>query len=268
MVVPRVPGTWRCVRPPRTLLRRGWLSCVGAKAMLCGVALATVVLSIVHVGLAQSTATGWVDRVVVRFWAPELGGVDAPSYIFERELAFEARLVALADRQFVPTEQEPFTQAHVREALERHVAEAILESLRVTPTPTASDISERVRAAEASLSSELGGATVLGQVAHVEGLEQREVYRFLQRRARASLYIDRMVAPMLSPSEAELQALHASGRTPFSRQSYAVAATALRRWYIARNLRHAVQTYYNGARARIKLTVVGANQSGLPLSAN
>jgi hypothetical protein len=223
-------------------------------------------MAVSSVSSAQNS--GSVDRVVVRFWAPELGGVDVPSYIFERELSFEARLVALSDRQFVPTEVELYTQAHVREALERHVAEAILESLRVTPAPTTDEIAERVRAAEANLSSELGGATVLGQVAQLEGLEQREIYRFLQRRARASLYIDRMVAPMLSPSEAELSALHASGRTPFSRQSYSVAASALRRWYIARNLRHAVQTYYNGARARIQLTVVGADQAGLPLRTN
>jgi hypothetical protein len=213
--------------------------------------------------MAQEAAR-WVDRVVVRFWAPELGGVDAPSYIFERELSFEARLEALSDRQFVPTEQEPYTASHVRAALERHVAEAILESLRVTPALSRSEIAERVRAAEASLGAELGGATVLRQVALKEGLEQREIYRFLQRRARASLYLDRMVAPMLSPSEAELQALHASGRTPFSRQSYGVAASAVRRWYIARNLRHAVQTYYNGARARIQLTVVGHGIAGLP----
>lgn len=227
-------------------------------------ALGCAFLSLVAWGAHAEPVPSPVDRVVVRFWAPELGGVDAPSYIFERELAFEARLEALTDRQFVPTAQEPFNQGHVREALERHVAEAILESLRVTPPPTTSEIAERVRAAEASVSAELGGATVLGQVARAEGLEQREVYRFLQRRARASLYIDRMVAPMLAPSEAELQALHASGRTPFSRQSYSLAASGLRRWYIARNLRHAAQTYYNGARARIRLSVVGAAASGLP----
>lgn len=228
----------------------------------------TAALGVSGESSGQENAPAVVDRVVVRFWAPELGGVDAPSYIFERELSFEARLEAIADRQFVPTEQEPYTQAHVREALERHVAEAILESLRVTPAPTTSEIAERVRAAEASLTTELGGATVLGRVAQLEGLEQREIYRFLQRRARAALYLDRMVAPMLSPSEAELSALHASGRTPFSRQSYAVAASELRRWFIARNLRHAVQAYYNGARARIQLSIVGATDGGLPARTN
>jgi hypothetical protein len=197
-----------------------------------------------------------VDRVVVRFTAPELGGVNSPSFIFERELAFEARLEALSDSRFTPTETEPYLSVHVRAALERHVAEAILESLRMTPPPSVDDIEMRAAAAEASLAIEVRGATLIGQAARLEGLEQREVYRLLQRRARASLYLDRMVAPMLSPSEAELQALHNSGRTPFSRASYDEVAAEMRRWYVSRALRQAVQSYYDGARSRIALTVL------------
>ncbi len=207
-------------------------------------------------GAAAPTATTAVDRVVVRFTAPELGGVNAPSFIFERELAFEARLEALADSRFVPTETEPYLAVHVRAALERHVAEAILESLRMTPPPTLAEIEARVAAAEASLAIEVRGATLIGQAARKEGLEQREVYRLLQRRARASLYLDRMVAPMLSPSEAELQALHNGGRTPFSRAPYDEVAVDMRRWYVSRALRQAVQAYYDGARSRITLVVL------------
>lgn len=197
-----------------------------------------------------------VDRVVVRFTAPELGGVNSPSFIFERELAFEARLEALSDPRFTPTETEPYLAVHVRAALERHVAEAILESLRMTPPPTIAEIEARVAAAEVSLALEVRGAALIGQAARTEGLEQREVYRMLQRRARASLYLDRMVAPMLSPSEAELQALHNSGRTPFSRSPYNEIAVEMRRWYVSRALRQAVQSYYDGARSRITLTVL------------
>lgn len=197
-----------------------------------------------------------VDRVFVRFTAPELGGVNAPSFIFERELAFEARLEALSDPRFIPTDAEPYLAVHVRAALERHVAEAILESLRMTPPPTLAEIEARAMAAEASLALEVRGATLIGQAARLEGLEQREVYRLLQRRARASLYLDRMVAPMLSPSEAELQALHNGGRTPFSRAPYNEVAAEMRRWYVSRALRQAVQSYYDGARSRITLTVL------------
>ena len=38
-----------------------------------------------------------LDRVAVRFTAPETGGIAKPQFIFERELAFEARLEALTD---------------------------------------------------------------------------------------------------------------------------------------------------------------------------
>jgi hypothetical protein len=203
-----------------------------------------------------SRASIGVDRVVVRFTAPELGGVSAPSFILERELAFEARLEALADPRFSPTDSEPYLPVHVRAALERHIAEAILESLRMTPPPTQEEIEVRAVAAEASLAIEVRGATLLGQAAREEGLEQREVYRLLQRRARASLYLDRMVAPMLSPSEAELQSLHNSGRTPFSRVTFNEVAADMRRWYVSRALRQAVQAYYDGARSRITLTVL------------
>lgn len=205
-------------------------------------------------GSERSTLT--VDRVVVRFTAPELGGVNAPSFIFERELAFEARLEALSDPRFAATDTEPYLPVHVRAALERHVAEAILESLRMTPPPTQEEIEARAAAAEASLAVDVRGGTLLGQAARAEGLEQREVYRMLQRRARASLYLDRMVAPMLSPSEAELQSLHNSGRTPFSRVGYNEVAVDMRRWYVSRALRQAVQAYYDGARSRITLTVL------------
>ena len=39
-----------------------------------------------------------IDRVVVRFFAPETGGSAQPRFVTERTLAFEARLEAMADR--------------------------------------------------------------------------------------------------------------------------------------------------------------------------
>ena len=46
---------------------------------------------------AAGNATTLVDRAVVRFDAPETGGIAHPRFVFERELAFEARLEALGD---------------------------------------------------------------------------------------------------------------------------------------------------------------------------
>jgi hypothetical protein len=197
-----------------------------------------------------------VDRAVVRFTAPETGGVGSPRFVFERELAFEARLEALADDSFTQTAELPFLDTHVRAALERHVAETILETLEVTPQPTPEDIQRRVNGAQAALAQRVGGSEALEAAARAEGLGQTEVFRILQRQARASLYLDRMVAPMLRPSDAELRALHQSGRSPFTRQPFEEIVVPLRRWYVSRRLSAALVDYYEGARSRLSLSVL------------
>lgn len=197
-----------------------------------------------------------IDRVVVRFTAPEIGGVQRPRFIFERMLAFEARLEALSDQSFQPTPQRPYRDVHLRSAMERHVAETILESLQVLPSPSAETIEARVLATRMSMSVGAGGAQAISAAARAEGLEPREVLRVVQRKARASLYLDRMVAPMLAPSDSELRTLHQSGRTPFSRDAYDAVEAELRRWYVSRRLREAVIAYFEGARSRVVLEIV------------
>jgi hypothetical protein len=197
-----------------------------------------------------------MDRVVVRFVAPETGGVLSPRFILERELSFEARLEALADDAFVPSVDLPYLDEHVRAAMERHIAETILETLEVTPQPTQQDIQRRVNGAQAALAQRVGSIESLEAAARAEGLAQSEVFRILQRQARASLYLDRMVAPMLRPSEAELRALHQSGRTPFTRQRFDEISVPLRRWYVSRRLSAALLEYYEGARSRLSVAVM------------
>src|SRR5690606_6112826 len=76
-----------------------------------------------------------VDRTVVRFTAPETGGVAAPRFVLERVLAFEARLEALMDPAHRGDRARPYTETHVRVALERHIAESLLSSLSIEPAP-------------------------------------------------------------------------------------------------------------------------------------
>jgi hypothetical protein len=97
-------------------------------------ALLLVAFSWAPPALAQPSSPVLVDRAVVRFIAPETGGTRSPRFVFERVLAFEARLEALAD----PDRQqgtEAFRERHVRAALERHIAETLLASLRIEPEP-------------------------------------------------------------------------------------------------------------------------------------
>jgi len=205
---------------------------------------------------AETTAPRVVllDRVAVRWHAPETGGVEKPQFIFERELAFEARIAALADPD---VDAAPYADRHIRAALERHIAETLLSNLPVLPAPTAPEVASRAESARAVLEQRVRGRDKLIAAAKAEGIGSDEIDAMLRRQARASLYLDRMVAPMLEPSEPELRALLATpGATPFSGQPYDKVALALSRWVVAQRLGEAIATYYQTARSRVVVTLV------------
>src|SRR5207244_4033515 len=106
----------------------------------------------------------------------------------------------------------PYRPRHVRAALERHVAETVLESLSVTPEPTKEEVAQRIEQARLSVLERVGGLLPLTLAARAEGIGESEVLRFLRREALASLYLDRMVAPMLDPTDAELRSVHRTQR--------------------------------------------------------
>ena len=83
-----------------------------------------------------------------------------------------------------------------------------------------------------------------------------ELDAIVRRDARASLYLDRMVAPMLEPSEAELREVHRAATNPFRGQRFDDVATALRRWYIGERLDAALSAFYQNARGRIHIVVL------------
>jgi hypothetical protein len=196
-----------------------------------------------------------IDRAVVRIDAPETGGGARPRFVFGRELAFEARLEALGD-----TDRgqggSPYLDRHVRAALERHIAEELLSNLAMDPEPRADEIVRRAEAARAVLGQRVGGAEQLARAAQAEGLDPSEVDLLVMREARASLYLDRMVAPMLEPSEAELREVHRSTTNPFRDQRFEDAVGALRKWYVGERLEAALGAFYQNARGRVHIVVI------------
>jgi hypothetical protein len=194
-----------------------------------------------------------LDRVVVRWSAPETGGPATPQFIFERELAFEARLEALADPE---PDFGPYRDRHLRAALDRHIAETLLATLPVLPVPTPREVGQRAEAARAILEQRVHGRDRLIAAANAEGIVADELDAMLRRQARASLYLDRMVAPMLEPNRAELRDMHRAGATPFKDKPFEEAAAAISRWYVGLRLNQAVETYYLNARARVSITVM------------
>jgi len=194
-----------------------------------------------------------VDRTVVRFTAPETGGNASPRFIFERVLAFEARLEALADPGHRSAELVPYSELHVRAAMERHIAETLLASLSIDPKPSVSTIEAQMNLAQAMLVHQVG-ADRLRAAAASEGIDTQELRRLFRRRALASLYLHHMVAPMLTPRDAELRELHQ--KTPFASQPFEKVRGELQRLYVGRALGEAVSAFYQNARSRLNVTIL------------
>lgn len=194
-----------------------------------------------------------VDRIVVRWYAPETGGIAKPQFVLARELAFEARLEALADPD---PDGASYRDRHVRAALDRHIAEVLLASLPVRPEPTPDEIATRAQGAWAMQEQRVGGREALLAAAIAEGIDLEELNAMLRRQAKASLYLDRMIAPMLEPNEPELLALHRTGATPFSGKPFDEVKEKLKRWYVGARLSQALDAYFQNARQRVTIIAI------------
>ena len=117
--------------------------------------------------------------------------------------------------------------------------------------PSDAVVADQIRAAQDMVWETCGGRGRVQAAASAEGLSSLEQRAFYRRRALASLYLHRMVAPMLEPSPLELRRAHRLGEGPLSDEPFDVAEPLLRRWYVDRNLRIAVSNYYQNARSRL-----------------
>lgn len=195
-----------------------------------------------------------LDRVVVRFYAPETGGVEHPRFIYERRLAFEARVEALADQD--RGSDDAYRERHVNAALERHISEVLLASLRIEPEPTEAIMARQVELARKLMADRVGGEDALSAAEHAEGISSAELSGILRRQARASLYLDRMVAPMLRPSDAELEAIQRSAPVALQNEPFVRVRALLLRWYVSRRLGSAMSSFFQEARSRVTVTLL------------
>lgn len=206
-------------------------------------------------GPAAAGAPVEIDRVAVRFDSSETGSIASPRFVFARELAFEARLESLADPE--RSIGSPFGERHVRKAVERHVAESLLASLPMDPPPTAPELDRRRAIARASLEQRVGGREALASAADAEGVADDEVGALVDREARASLYLDRMVAPMLEPSDAELRERFRVGAPACRGREFDACVGDLRRAEVSDRLSSALAVFFQNARSRVHVTIVG-----------
>jgi hypothetical protein len=222
-----------------------------------------IVLAVSSVAIAAPVQ---IDRVVYVFEAPETGGASAPRSVFERELALEARIEAMALGEPLADERGPYAERFVRAALDRHVATELLASLPVERSKTLSrhpcdgaggdadeaDLQRRMKLARALLGARMRGAERLDAAADAEKVGEEEIARIVRREALASRYLDMMVAPMLAPSDGELRDILHATPTPFRGRTFDEVRCDLRRWVLTQRIGAALSAFLQSSRTRVR----------------
>jgi hypothetical protein len=206
-------------------------------------------------GAPASADRAILDRVAVRFYAPETGGSSRPRFITERTLSFEARLLAMSEQGFGA--QAPPEERYLRQAIERHVAEELLSSLGIEGGKETRDLSRLADDARAELEERIGGAGPLREAALAERIDPEEVQALFLRRARAAYYLDRNVTPLLYPDDEQLHEVFRTAAHPFRNRRFEEVRKELSRWLVAERLTAAASTFLQTARTRVKIVVVG-----------
>jgi hypothetical protein len=222
------------------------------------VLLASAFTLAVQTASAQSAPIA-IDRTVVRFYAAETGGTAYPRYIFERTLAFEARLEALA----AATQGigEAYQEHDVRAALEHHVAEEILATLAdrliadspPSRRPSAQELALVEQDLAAAMFERLGGRARVDEAARAEQLDAQEVDAIFQRGALAAWYVDRAITPILHPSEEQLRDVYRTSAHPYRGRPLEQVRAALERWFGVERARVAEGAFLQAARSRVKI---------------
>jgi hypothetical protein len=202
-----------------------------------------------------------IDRVVVRFFAPETGGSAQPRFVTERTLAFEARLEAMADRP--DGIGDGYDDRRIRAALDHHVVEEMLASLALKLTTGARPSVELSAAPIAALRDDLraavferlGGQARVAAAAAAEQIDAGEIDDMFRRQALAAWYIDRAVAPILHPSEEQLREVFRTAAHPYRGRPFEQVREPLSRWFVSERLRVSESSFLQGARSRLKVLV-------------
>jgi hypothetical protein len=202
-----------------------------------------------------STDRAVLDRVAVRFYAPETGGNARPRFITERVLSFEARLLAMSE-QGASARSAP-EERHLHQAIDRHVAEELLSSLGIEGGKETPDLSRLADDARAELEARIGGEGPLRDAALAERIDPEEVQAIFLRHARAAFYLDHHVTPLLYPDDRQLREVFRTAAHPFRNKHFEEARKDLARWLVAERLKGAESAFLQTARTRVKIVLVG-----------
>jgi hypothetical protein len=201
-----------------------------------------------------SAAPRTVDRVVVRYFAPETGGAARPRFVTERELAFFARVESRAEG--VEAVKGDYPARFVRAALDRIVAEDMLAQLQVRRGVEPPELPRLADEARAELELRVGGPSRLAAIMDEESFDDGELRGSLMRRVRAAYYVDRAIQPILRPSEEELRSAFRTSLHPLRSFRFEDVRPEMARWLVQERLRLVALDFLQAARARVTLAFV------------
>jgi hypothetical protein len=225
---------------------------VNRRSAALGVAIASFALA-AHADPPPAAPHATIDRVAVRYYAPETGGSSRPRFLSERTLAFEARVEALAE-QAAPG--SVYEDRFVRAALDRHVAEDMLSALAVQSGLAQDYVPSLADEVRTGLAERVGGKDALAAAMRQEGIDDAELDALVRRRVRAAWYVDRAITAILHPTEEQLREVFRTGGHPFRNRPFDDVRAGLERWFVEERLRAAETTFLQEARARVRVIVV------------
>lgn len=188
------------------------------------------------------------DRVSARYYAPETGGPSRPRFVTQRTLAFEARLVALVEEGDLD-----YQERHVRTALDLHVGRDLLAELPLEKEPDAPTMTRVSGALRQAMVDRIGEEGIT-KAAAAEGIGAAEVDAFFRRDARAAIYVDRAINPVLYPSENQLRDVFRTTANPYRDRPFDSIRADLSRWLVAERVKSSELSYLQTARSRVVLT--------------
>lgn len=185
------------------------------------------------------------DSIAVRFIAPDMGGAAKPRFVTQRQLSFEARLLAL--------EEDPtgvVQPRHAHAAVEAHISEEMLRALPLDNPADFKSVAETVMTLRLALEQRVGKPAI-ERAEKLEGVDPSELDAILERQARAALYVDRAVTPILSTNEDQLRETYRTTSHPFRGRPFEEVREDLARWIVVERFRSAEQAYLQSARSRV-----------------
>ncbi len=231
----------------------------GAGPVWATAGIGVLCLSLAPSAFGQTATQTVVDRAVVRFYSPELGGTVQPHFVTERVLAFEARLEAMAESS--EGIGDGYDERRVRMALDHHVsaevAATLAHKLIAALSPSRRPSQEELSAVRALLSTalfeRLGGEERVRSAARAEQLDGEELDDLMEQRAFAAWYIDRAVTPILQTTEEQLREVFRTTAHPYRGQSFDAVRAALERWFIVERVSVAETAFLQGLRVKMVL---------------